>query len=295
MCIRDSTGTVVQASYSGLGRYPILLSVTENGCEASYVDSVSVFPYPTADFDSEREACVGEQFDFMNNSTAPTALTYSWDFGDGGTSLEESPTYEYPEAGTYTVSLTVATDSGCIAERTMVRPAQIVVRPNPVAAFSALPNTVSLFDPAIEVEDYASGAVDWSYSIEDNMISDPEFEYLFEEAGVRTILQTVTSEYGCVDTTSRTVFVTDHLFFAPTAFTPNGDGKNDTFAPLVRGARLYELVIYDRWGQEQFRTTDPRAEWSGEGFMTGTFTYIARIAEYGSYSKEYMGHVTLLK
>lgn len=291
----SATGQVVQATYSGLGRYPILLSVTENGCEASYVDSVSVFPYPVADFDSDREACVGEQVDFINNSSAPTALRYSWDFGDGGTSFEETPMYEYSEAGTYTVSLTVATDSGCIAERTKVRPAQIIVRPNPIAAFSALPNTVSLFDPAIEVEDYASGAIDWSYSIEDNMISDPEFEYLFEEAGVRTILQTVTSEYGCVDTTSRTVFVTDHLFFAPTAFTPNGDGKNDTFAPLVRGARLFELVIYDRWGQEHFRTTDPRAEWSGEGLMTGTFTYIARIAEYGSYSKEYMGHVTLLK
>ena len=177
----------------------------------------------------------------------------------------------------------------------MVRPAQVSVHPKPIAAFSALPNTVSLFDPAIEVEDYAIGAVAWTYSIEDELIYDPEFDHLFEEAGMRTILQTVTTEHGCTDTTSRTVFVTDHLFFAPTAFTPNGDGKNDTFAPLVRGARLYELVIYDRWGQEQFRTTDPRGEWSGEGLMTGTFTYIARIAEHGSYRKEYTGHVTLLR
>ena len=291
----SATGSVVQTSFSGLGRYPILLSVSENGCDASYVDSVSVFPYPIVDFDSDREACVGEQFDFMNNSSAPTPLHYSWDLGDGGTSFEEAPTYEYPEAGIYTVSLTVSTDSGCIAERTMVKPAQVSVRPKPVAAFSALPPTVSLFDPAIEVEDYASGAVVWSYSIEDNMISDPEFDYLFEEAGVRTILQTVTTEYGCTDTTSRTVFVTDHLFFAPTAFSPNNDGKNDTFAPLVRGAREYELVIYDRWGQEQFRTTDPRGEWSGDGLPQGVFTYTARIAEYGSYSKDYMGHVTLLK
>jgi len=91
------------------------------------------------------------------------------------------------------------------------------------------------------------------------------------------------------------VNVTDHLFYAPNAFTPDGDGLNDTFAPSVRGARLYEIVIVDRWGVERFRSTDTKAEWSGDGLPQGIFTYNVRIAEWGAYRKEYKGFVTLLR
>lgn len=46
----------------------------------------------------------------------------------------------------------------------------------------------------------------------------------------------------------------------PNAFTPNGDGLNDTFKPLIRNAEqvaLYHMVIYDRWGQLVFESTSP--------------------------------------
>jgi len=42
--------------------------------------------------------------------------TWSWDFGDGGTSTEASPTHQYLEAGSYTVTLTVTTDDGTDGE-----------------------------------------------------------------------------------------------------------------------------------------------------------------------------------
>jgi gliding motility-associated-like protein len=52
--------------------------------------------------------------------------------------------------------------------------------------------------------------------------------------------------------------------FVPTAFTPNSDGKNDVFKPIVhRMLTRYELNIYNRWGHRVFYTSDYRKGWDG--------------------------------
>jgi gliding motility-associated-like protein len=51
--------------------------------------------------------------------------------------------------------------------------------------------------------------------------------------------------------------------YVPNAFTPNGDNRNDVFLPVLRSAKLFELKIYNRWGQEIFHSTDPQQGWDG--------------------------------
>jgi gliding motility-associated-like protein len=54
------------------------------------------------------------------------------------------------------------------------------------------------------------------------------------------------------------------LFF-PTAFTPNGDGKNDMFRLLSSYAlETYDLRIFNRWGQEVFHTRNEQEGWDGK-------------------------------
>ena len=67
---------------------------------------------PTADFTSNRTTVeIGESILFTDMSiNNPTS--WSWDFGDGGTSLEQNPTHIYTIAGNYTISLTVTNESG---------------------------------------------------------------------------------------------------------------------------------------------------------------------------------------
>lgn len=165
----------------------------------------------------------------------------------------------------------------------------------PVAAFTALPEEVSLLDPRVTVEDYSSLAVEWEYTIGEVVVNEPRFEYEFPEAGQYVIKQWVATEHGCADSTTRLVIVSDHLFYAPTAFTPDGDGHNEVWRPIVTGAREYELVIVDRWGHLVFRTTDPKEGWSGDGSPQSIFVYTARIKEWGSFAKEYTGHFSLLR
>ena len=51
--------------------------------------------------------------------------------------------------------------------------------------------------------------------------------------------------------------------YVPNGFSPNGDGQNDVL--YVRGGGVTEMswVIYDRWGEKVFETTDPKQGWDG--------------------------------
>ncbi|MEC5146712.1 gliding motility-associated C-terminal domain-containing protein [Chitinophaga sp. 212800010-3] len=66
------------------------------------------------------------------------------------------------------------------------------------------------------------------------------------------------------------------LYF-PTAFSPNGDGRNDYFRPIYRCPIYdYTLSIYNRWGERIFYTTDPQVGWTGNvnGTLAAVATYV---------------------
>ena len=290
-----ATGHMASAAFIAIGVQPVRLTVQDFGCEESYTDSVVVYPRPTLNAETDRSGCVRTAFDFAGTATALTPLNFTWSFGDGATANEPLTTHAYTDPGVYDVILSVTTDEGCIDERSIVLNDWIEVFPMPVAAFTVEPDEVSLMDPRITVQDYALLALEWSYVVEGITYTQPSFTHEFEEAGQYPITQLVTSGNNCTNEVTRIVHVTDHLFYAPTAFTPDGDGLNDTFAPSVRGARLYEIMIMDRWGAERFHSTDPKAEWTGDGLPQGIYTYKVRLAEFGAYRKEYVGYFTLLR
>ncbi|WP_431216346.1 gliding motility-associated C-terminal domain-containing protein [Puia sp. P3] len=88
-----------------------------------------------------------------------------------------------------------------------------------------------------------------------------------KQAGVYSL--TVTDEKGCQGTESIIIYEKPCVkeIYVPSGFTPNGDGKNDIFRPMVfRKPVQYRFVVYNRWGIAVFETADPPA---GLGWKDG--------------------------
>jgi gliding motility-associated-like protein len=87
---------------------------------------------------------------------------------------------------------------------------------------------------------------------------------LFENAGTYPIAMIVQNAWGCADTIVKTITVENGFnIYVPNSFTPNQDGNNDTFYAKATGIAKYNMIIYDRWGEKVFETTDVLKAWDG--------------------------------
>ena len=94
----------------------------------------------------------------------------------------------------------------------------------------------------------------------------------------------------------------DYVFYVANAFSPNGDGYNDTFQPMINVVDLdtYELEIFDRWGGIIYRSTDPWEGWDGTagGSNVPGGVYVFRayaIDAIKNDTYELFGHVTIVR
>lgn len=97
--------------------------------------------------------------------------------------------------------------------------------------------------------------------------------------------------------------IIDWNFFIPNAFTPNGDGKNDSFGPIgynMEKYTNYDMYIYDRWGEMIFHTDDPQINWDGKSTHgssvcpQGIYTWLILVKDNYGMLYKYKGIVSLL-
>jgi len=96
----------------------------------------------------------------------------------------------------------------------------------------------------------------------------------------------VETQEGCVDTVSKILVVnSDILFFAPNAFTPDGDEFNQTWDFSVSGVDEFnfELLIFNRWGEIIYESHDVNSSWdgtyNGQIVPAGTYIWIAHVKD----------------
>lgn len=89
-------------------------------------------------------------------------------------------------------------------------------------------------------------------------------------------------------------------FFIPNVFTPNGDGVNDFFQPVANVSLFkdYEMVIYDRYGSELFKSHDVDFPWDGK-LRNGSeaafavYVYKIKLTDFKGEAHDYIGYVAL--
>ncbi len=248
--------------------------IDENGCEADTTKEIVWFPVPPLLVvePSSFTGCVPATV-FFNNLSFPIDSTYTihWDFGDGGSSGDISPTHIFDSAGIYTVYLEVTSPIGCYIDETW--PNWIQVDPSPTAGFSYTPVELNTFHKTVTFTDESIGAVSWLWDFNHegaSVLPDPQFT--FQDTGVHFVQQIVTHASGCMDTLIQYLDIVPIVtYYLPNAFTPNNDDVNDFFlgTGYFVGLHDFEMTIWNRWGELIFETEDPREGWNGRKNNTG--------------------------
>ncbi len=256
-------------------------------------------------------SCLPGEFVFFNNSDNKDQIdSVIVDFGNGETGVfyaDSNITYTYTAPGIYTISVVATSTRGCITDSTFVGIANVIA--NPVADFTMSANPTTIFETVVKMQDKSSpGIVNWTWDAigstpNTSNYENPTFHYPEGVVGTYTIRLIVETAEGCVDTVERVLSVnSDIIFYAPNAFTPDGDEFNQTWKFYVSGIDEYnfELMIFDRWGELIWETHDPNAAWdgtyNGKVVQAGAYTWVASVKDtYSDDKKTFKGAINLFR
>jgi gliding motility-associated-like protein len=229
--------------------------------------------------------CEGELAWLSATATGNEPLTYQWTLPDGSNVndpflifLNASSTH----AGQYRVKVSDAL--GC-SDSTLLT---LQVTPNPADWF--LQDTI-LFENQYLLAGPA-GYASYSWSTGDTL---PEITVNTE--GLYTLQLTTHNLCAGADSTYLKMLEAESPFLVPNAFTPNNDGLNDTFRPVVdyERVRQFSMVIYNRWGQMIFETNNPAEGWDGKDAPEGVYSWVVSYSNQTGKGYQLKGVVTLIK
>jgi gliding motility-associated-like protein len=233
---------------------------------------INVMPEPPVSFIADDvEGCPPFVVNFSELNENEN-FSYSWDFGDSNMADIKNPTHVYENSGSYSVSLTATSVFGCKNKKTVVD--MIYVYPAPDADFYAEPKNVSILDPQVNfvnLSEHADSSF-WFFGDGDSShFTSPT--HIYNDIGEFEVMLIAENEEGCQDTLVKKVLVQNEFtFYAPTAFTPNGDGHNDFFMIFGEGIdpNEFSLRVYDRWGELVFEADNYNNDKPIENAWDGT-------------------------
>ena len=296
--IRMNKDSVVH-TFPSAGTYRVTLRVEDTTFCNSPKDTVKtlrISPIVRARFETDTFGCVPYNASFENTSSG--GLNFSWDFGDGTTSILDNPTHLYNAIGTYVVTL-VAFDSTSCNLRDTFR-FTISVLDNPQAGFTFSP-TIPQENRFTQFNNTSIGAVRYFWDFADGDSStEVSPRHIFNATGTFNVCLYAYNQAGCIDTFCLPVrAIINPLLDVPNAFTPGKFGVNSVVKVIGFGIQEMQWRIYNRWGQKVFETTDRKQGWDGtfNGQMQPldvyTYTLDVKFSDGKTFRKT--GDITLLK
>ncbi|MCA1761871.1 MAG: gliding motility-associated C-terminal domain-containing protein [Flavobacteriales bacterium] len=208
-------------------------------------------------------------------------LSYSW----SPESNLSDPTVSNPifsaevfgvQPRTFTYMLT-ASNGDCEATDTMT----VTVDPGPTARFVQTPAEINIDDPLVRFKNTSIARQGTFFFWEfDTLDTSEEYEPNFTfpqgiEGNYTVMLTAIDPLTGCLDMYTDIITVEPKmLIYVPNAFTPDGDGLNDLWGPVLTNIDEddYRLTVFDRLGEIVFETRDPDKKWNGS--MNGDGYYL---------------------
>ncbi|MBN4062182.1 MAG: hypothetical protein COA57_02365 [Flavobacteriales bacterium] len=184
--------------------------------------------------------------------TANGGTSYLWDTGDTATSITVNPSANM----TYYVTATNA--CGTVSD-------SFAVAVNPLPAADA-GNDITIGEGET-IQLSASGGTDYSWSPSADLSCVNCQNPFATPTETTSYILSVTDANGCTATDTITITITiditQKVIYVPNIFSPNADGFNDELFVRGSGIAFMEFIIYDRWGEKVFETSDKAIGWEG--------------------------------
>ncbi|WP_276485112.1 PKD domain-containing protein [Paraflavitalea pollutisoli] len=262
------TGTApVTHQYLAPGTYPVrLILLDTNYCNQGDWKplKLGVVANVEARVETPRMGCA--PYDAYFNNTSLGGHDYTWDFGDGTTSHEMSPTHLYTAIRSYNIRLIVEDSNTCNKRDTF--DFTIVVNPKPTAGFTATPKIpetnkpTSFFNTSQNAVKYK-----WIFGDGDMLVTNDRLttvQHQYNATGHYTVHLVAFNEYDCTDTATLVVeALIDPLLDVPNAFTPGRGNRSSIVKVAGFGIDKMTWRIFNRWGQKVFETANRSSGWDG--------------------------------
>ncbi len=288
-------------NYQGYAGTYTLFVTDASGCKSSTQQDIVIYNLPTGKFSgSLMDECVPFCSDFTF-APSSASVTSSWNVNGknySGTSFNHC----FKSEGSIPVrGALYDAQTGCRSAVEYV----VEARRKPVASFTFAPlHPVENEDVVIFTADTQDPDINkfrWFFDSNTEFNSRSEVAtHLFETEGNYPVALVVQNKWNCSDTLVQAIKIDpDFLVFVPNIFTPNTDNLNEQFKPVLRAVKIYQLRIFDRWGEMIYATSDPASGWDGtyKGAECKSDVYVWKIelTSINGEAKSLKGHVTLYR
>jgi gliding motility-associated-like protein len=281
----------------------MLIAITGN-CRDTVIVPLIAHKKPEPKFDFQNE-CVGAPYKIVNHSIDPdnSPLDVHWEIGTNYQSTNWTPSFTAENDASYVIALNVTNQYGCTAGIQ----AKAKAFPLPKAHFSQSENSLAENVAMVFFQDESSSDVTtWQWLVNNqNVYNGTDFYHEFEGEGTFSVVLIVENEHSCRDTADNEIEVKPTLtVYVPNTFTPNGDEHNHLFYPVFSGSNLdrksYSFLIYNRWGEIVYQTTDLNEGWNGfynsSPCIQGTYSWEISFKKVNKEKMEHLvGHVNLVR
>jgi gliding motility-associated-like protein len=271
--------------YTNAGKYNIrLISNNSIGCNDSLNRTVTVHPDFKLQVQGDTTCFPGwNKFQATTNINSSDVAKMQWEISDGTRMNVQNFTKFLKVPGEYDALFWTQTKQGC---RDSISKSKMVwLKPKPTSLFSYKQLPFNVLDQSeIQFTNTSSNDVkDWEWEFKKIGISSDENPYFsFIDTGVFTMNLIVKNGVGCMDTSSQRIgpIYPPYIMHVPNAFTPNANNLNEGYKPVgTKYMKFYEMVIYNRWGQQIYKCNSIHESWDGTfgGKPVPEGAYVARI------------------
>ena len=295
------TGSI--ATMLAPGTYVVSI-VDANGCTAAATDVLAIPPSLIAQMNiSDNIVCL-PSIATVTNASVGTFNNVLWTLSDGQSFTSNQFTLNLTSVGCIDITLLITNANGCTADTTISD--AICVIPGPTAAFSTASPEIDFSTGELSFINNSLNYIGSIWQFGDgssSTLDNPIHTYPAATIDSYNVMLVAYDANGCTDTAYSVVESNDLVrLTVPNGFTPNGDGLNDIFLPVVSNAdqiKFYRFEVYNRWGQLVFESTKPGEGWdgkfNGKQAQFGVYSWSVRFEVPENDPVSASGHVTLIK